>query len=145
VRPNSPAIEFRRVQAGVRRQRGPIPPGARRRPGNQLSRSGPGVSLAAGSCSLLHPAARLKVNGALAGGLIGRALRLPRNVKHWSLTTLREKLVKIGAKVTRHSKYVTFRLAEVAVTRNLFAAILDRIERLTLPPPVVVGCVPEGG
>ncbi len=66
-----------------------------------------------------------------------RRLALPRDVKHWSLTTLREKLVKIGAKVTRHSKYVTFQLAEVAVTRNLFAAILDRIERLALPPPVV--------
>ena len=72
-----------------------------------------------------------------------RRLALPRDVKHWSLTTLREKLVKIGAKVTRHSKYVTFQLAEVAevaVTRNLFAAILDRIERLALPPPVVTGC-----
>ena len=68
-----------------------------------------------------------------------RRLALPRDVKHWSLTTLREKLVKIGAKVTRHSKYVTFQLAEVAVTRNLFAAILDRIERLALPPPVVAG------
>ena len=69
-----------------------------------------------------------------------RRLALPRAVKHWSLTTLREKLVKIGAKVTRHSKYVTFQLAEVAVTRNLFAAILDRIERLALPPPVVDRC-----
>ena len=69
-----------------------------------------------------------------------RRLALPRDVKHWSLTTLREKLVKIGAKVTRHSKYVTFQLAEVAVTRKLFAAILDRIERLALPPPVVAGC-----
>ena len=69
-----------------------------------------------------------------------RRLALPRDVKHWSLTTLREKLVKIGAKVTRHSKYVTFQLAEVAVTRNLFAEILNRIERLTLPPPVVAGC-----
>ncbi len=68
-----------------------------------------------------------------------RRLALPRDVKHWSLTTLREKLVKIGAKVTQHSKYVTFQLAEVAVTRNLFAAILDRIERLGLPPPVVDG------
>ena len=68
-----------------------------------------------------------------------RRLVLPRDVKHWSLTTLREKLVKIGAKVTRHSKYVTFQLAEVAVTRGLFAAILDRIERLALPPPVVDG------
>ena len=29
---------------------------------------------------------------------------------HWSLTTLREKLVKIGAKVVRHGRYVTFQL-----------------------------------
>jgi hypothetical protein len=69
-----------------------------------------------------------------------RRLALPHDVKHWSLTTLREKLVKIGAKVTRHAKYVTFQLAEVAVQRRLFAAILDRIERLALPPPVVAGC-----
>ncbi len=69
-----------------------------------------------------------------------RRLALPRDVKHWSLTTLREKLVKIGAKVTRHSKYITFQLAEVAVTRKLFAAILDRIERLALPPPAVARC-----
>jgi hypothetical protein len=69
-----------------------------------------------------------------------RRLALPRDVKHWSLTTLREKLVKIGAKVTRHAKYVTFQLAEVAVTRRLFAAILDRIERLALPPPAVARC-----
>ena len=36
-----------------------------------------------------------------------RRLALPKPVRHWSLTTLREKLIKIGAKVTRHSKYVT--------------------------------------
>ena len=65
-----------------------------------------------------------------------RRLALPKPVQHWSLTTLREKLIKIGAKVTRHSKYVTFQLAEVAVPRRLFAAILDRIERLALPPPL---------
>ena len=69
-----------------------------------------------------------------------RRLALPQDVEHWSLTTLREKLVKIGAKVTRHAKYVTFQLAEVAITRKLFAAILDRIERLALPPPVVARC-----
>ena len=69
-----------------------------------------------------------------------RRLALPRDVKHWSLTTLREKLVKIGAKVTRHAKYVTFQLAEVAVTRRLFAAILDRIEQLALPPPMAAQC-----
>jgi hypothetical protein len=66
-----------------------------------------------------------------------RRLALPKPVRHWSLTTLREKLIKIGAKVTRHAKYVTFQLAEVAVTRNLFAAILHRIARLAIPPPVV--------
>ncbi len=58
-------------------------------------------------------------------------------MQHWSLTTLREKLVKTGAKVTRHVKYVTFQLAEVAIPRNLFAAILDRIARLAIPPPSV--------
>jgi hypothetical protein len=67
-----------------------------------------------------------------------RRLALPKPVRHWSLTTLREKLIKIGAKVTRHSKYVTFQLAEVAVTRYLFAAILARIARLAIPPPPVV-------
>lgn len=66
-----------------------------------------------------------------------RRLALPKPVRHWSLTTLREKLVKIGAKVTRHAKYVTFQMAEVAVPRRLFAAILDRIARLAIPPPRV--------
>ena len=41
--------------------------------------------------------------------------------------------------MTRHSKYVTFQLAEVAVPRELFAAILERIKRLTIPPPLVAG------
>jgi len=62
-----------------------------------------------------------------------RRLALPPSVKHWSLTTLREKLVKIGAKVVRHAKYVTFQLAEVAVPRKLFRAILRRIAKLRLP------------
>jgi DDE family transposase len=70
-----------------------------------------------------------------------RRLALPQDVEHWSLTTLREKLVKIGAKVTRHAKYVTFQLAEVAVPRRLFAAILDRIAQLAIPPPRTSGCV----
>ena len=59
---------------------------------------------------------------------------LPRKIQHWSLTTLREKLIKIGAKVVRHSKYVTFQLAEVAVPRGLFAAILERIYSLRWSP-----------
>ncbi len=66
-----------------------------------------------------------------------RRSALPRSVRHWSLTTLREKLIKIGAKVVRHSKYVTFQMAEVAVPRELFAAILERIRRFGVPPPLL--------
>ena len=40
-----------------------------------------------------------------------RSLALPQEVEHWSLTTLREKLVKIGARIVRHGRYVIFQLA----------------------------------
>ncbi len=63
-----------------------------------------------------------------------RRLALPRSVAHWSLTTLREKLVKIGAKVVRHARYVIFQMAEVAVPRELFGAILERIRCLSPAP-----------
>jgi hypothetical protein len=59
-----------------------------------------------------------------------RRLALPRPMKHWTMTTLREKLIKIGAKVVTHSRYVFFQMAEVAVSRKLFAAILKRIQCL---------------
>jgi hypothetical protein len=62
---------------------------------------------------------------------------LPKEVEHWSLTTIREKLVKIGAKVVRHGRYATFQLAEIAISRALFAEILRLIDRLRpapLPP-----------
>jgi len=58
---------------------------------------------------------------------------LPKAVRHWSLTTLREKLIKIGAKVVRHSRQVIFQMAEVAVPRELFRAILEKIESLRMP------------
>jgi len=59
-----------------------------------------------------------------------RRLVLPSGVKHWSLTTLREKLIKIGAKIVRHARYVAFQMAEVAIPRQLFRDILRRIEKL---------------
>jgi hypothetical protein len=59
-----------------------------------------------------------------------RRLVLPKRVRHWSLTTLREKLIKIGAKIVHHARYVTFQMAEVAIPRPLFREILRRIERL---------------
>ena len=64
-----------------------------------------------------------------------RTLALPKAVEKWLLTTLREKLVKIGAKVVRHGRYIMFQLAEVATPRDLFADILRRIDRLR-PKPV---------
>jgi len=65
---------------------------------------------------------------------IGSSYRPFAKVEHWSLTTLREKLVKIGAKVVRHGRYVTFQLAEVAVPRKLFREILRRIDELRPRP-----------
>lgn len=67
-----------------------------------------------------------------------RTLALPKEVEHWSLITLREKLVKIGAKVVRHGRYVTFQLAEVAVTRDLVRKILRLIDELR-PPALLQG------
>ena len=57
-----------------------------------------------------------------------------RKIKHWILTTLREKLIKIGAKVIRYARYITFQLAEVAVPRKLFEVILEKIDQLRLLP-----------
>jgi hypothetical protein len=59
-----------------------------------------------------------------------RHLVLPKPIQGWTLTTLREKLIKIGSKEVRHSKHVLFPLAEVAVPRKLFARILGQIARL---------------
>jgi hypothetical protein len=62
------------------------------------------------------------------------SLALPETVGHWSLTTLREKLVKIGAKVVRHGRYNTFQLAEIAVSRALFTQVLGLIADLCSAP-----------
>ena len=63
-----------------------------------------------------------------------RRLVLPPEMARWSLTTLREKLVKIGARLTRHARRLVLQLAEVTVTRDLFAQILSRIRHLKLVP-----------
>ena len=80
-------------------------------------------------------AVRLQLH-ALAYNLVNfmRTLALPKEVEYWSLTTLREKLVKIGAKVVSHGRYVTFQLAEVAVPRELFRKILGLIDDLRPRP-----------
>jgi len=50
-----------------------------------------------------------------------RTVAMPGTAQPWSLTSLREKLIKIGAKVVTHGRYVTFQMAEVAVPRQTFA------------------------
>ena len=61
-----------------------------------------------------------------------RRLALPKKIKDWSLRTLQVKLIKIGAKVVKHSRYVIFQMAEVLVSKSLFYEILECIRRLTL-------------
>ncbi len=63
-----------------------------------------------------------------------RTLAMPARAEPWSLTRLREKLIKIGVKVVSHGRYVTFQMAEVAVPRQMFHDILRLIARLWAPP-----------
>jgi DDE family transposase len=64
-----------------------------------------------------------------------RTLALPEAVKHWSLTTLRDRLVKIGARVIRHGRSIAFQMAEVMVPRTLFRQIVAAIAALRPSPP----------
>jgi hypothetical protein len=63
-----------------------------------------------------------------------RTLATPEPIKEWSLTSLKQKLIKIGAKVVSHGRYVAFQMAEVAISRHLFADILQLIAELRPPP-----------
>jgi hypothetical protein len=59
---------------------------------------------------------------------------LPDEIADWSLTSLQTRLIKIGARVVRHARAITFQLAEVAVSGDLFNRILAAIHRLRAPP-----------
>jgi hypothetical protein len=102
----------------------------------ERDRHGLALRLTRLSChAFRHNAVRLQLH-ALAYNLANflRSLALPDDVAHWSLPTLREKLVKIGARIVRHGFRVVLQLAGAAVPRALFAAILRRIDRLRGPP-----------
>ena len=86
------------------------------------------------SCrSMVANAVRLQLH-ALAYNLANflRTLALPSEVERWSLTSLREKVVKIGAKVIAHARYTVFQMAEVALPRDLFRRVLEMIDSLRL-------------
>ena len=64
-----------------------------------------------------------------------RTLATPEPIKDWSLTSLKEKMIKIGAKVVSHGRYVVFQMAEVAIPRQMFQEILRLIAELRPHPP----------
>jgi len=69
-------------------------------------------------------------------GNLLRTLATPEPIKDWSLTSLKEKLLKISAKVVSHRCYVVFQMAEVAIPRQMFQEILRLIaEPRPQPPP----------
>ncbi len=69
-----------------------------------------------------------------------RTPALPKAIEGWSLTILREKLVKIRARVVAYGRYAAYQLAEAAVLRDLFPEILSLIDELRpSPAPAYVG------
>ena len=67
-------------------------------------------------------------------GVLLQGAELPEEVADWSLTSLQTRLIKIAARVVRHARAITFQLAEVAVSGDLFTRILAAIHRLRSPP-----------
>ena len=64
-----------------------------------------------------------------------RTLATPEPIKDWSLASLKDKLIKIGAKVVSHGRYIAFQMAEVAIPRRMFQEILRLIAELRPKPP----------
>jgi len=63
-----------------------------------------------------------------------RRLALPEAIKHWSLTSIQTRLIKTGARLVRHARRLTFQLAEVMVSKDMFGEMLERIGRLRPVP-----------
>ena len=67
------------------------------------------------------------------GSFLGRA-DLPEEIADWSLTSIQSRLIKIGARVVRHARKITFQLAEVAVSGALLGKIITAIRNIKPPP-----------
>jgi Transposase DDE domain group 1 len=63
-----------------------------------------------------------------------RRLALPEAMKHWSLSSLQTRLIKTGGRLVRHARRLVFQLAEVLVSREMLAGMLERIGRIRLAP-----------
>jgi hypothetical protein len=101
----------------------------------QWIKEGKGAINGPGCRSFAANAVRLQLHGlAYYLGNFLRTLATPEPIKDWSLTSLKEKLIKIGAKIVSHGRYVAFQMAEVAISQHLFADILRLIAELRPPP-----------
>jgi len=49
---------------------------------------------------------------------------MPGPTEIWSMSSLKKKLIKIGAKVICRGRHIDFQIADVAIPRKLFAVIL---------------------
>ena len=67
-----------------------------------------------------------------------RTLAMPEPIEGWSLTSLRERLIKTGARLVRHGRHAVSQMAEAAIPRQVFAGILGLINALRGPPPETV-------
>ena len=68
-------------------------------------------------------------------GVFLQGVDLPEEMADWSLTSLQTRLIKIGARVVRHARAITFQLAEDGVSGDMFNRILTAIHGLRAPPP----------
>lgn len=67
-----------------------------------------------------------------------RTLATPKDIETWSLTSLRERLIKTGARLVRHGRYAVFQMAAAALPKEIFASILGLINTLRGPPAAAV-------
>jgi hypothetical protein len=63
-----------------------------------------------------------------------RRLALPEAMQHWTLTSLKTRMIKTGGRLVRHARRLIFQMAEVLVTRGMLGGILERIGRLRIAP-----------
>jgi hypothetical protein len=67
-----------------------------------------------------------------------RTLATPKEIETWSLTSLRERLIKTGTRLVRHGRYAIFQMAAAALPKEVFAGILGLINTLRGPPVTTV-------
>ena len=63
-----------------------------------------------------------------------RRLALPKQMETWRLTSLKERVIKVGARLVMHARRFVFQMAEVSLTRVMLAEILRKIRHLEPVP-----------